>query len=189
MERNWDVLLIGGASGSGKSTLSKSLARQYEINLVEADDFQVMLEVMTTPENLPAIHYWNTNPEWWKEGVEATVAHLVEVGQVLTPGLNAVVSNHLEAESPMILEGDFILPELAASIASKRVKSVFIHEPDREQILLNYKEREGIVQQYRTNVSFAYGNWLAGQCSKLGVPVILSQPWDNLMDRVIDILK
>lgn len=187
-ERTWDVLLIGGASGSGKSSISYPLSRFYNVNLVEVDDFQVILETMTTPETLPSIHYWNTHPEWQKEGVASTVSQLIDVGRTLMPGLTAVVNNHIESNSPMILEGDFILPEFSASFSNPRIKSVFIYEPEKEQILQNYLEREGSLQQYRADVSYAYGNWLADSCSGLGLPVIESRPWDNLMERVIDSL-
>ena len=55
--KNWDVLIIGGASGCGKTSISRQIARHYNIDLVRVDDFQMMLEAMTTPETLPALHY------------------------------------------------------------------------------------------------------------------------------------
>ena len=61
-KRNWEVLLIGGASGSGKTCISRPLARHYGVDLVRVDDFQVLLDVMTTPETHPAIHYWRKHP-------------------------------------------------------------------------------------------------------------------------------
>lgn len=187
-ERNWDVLLIGGASGSGKTSISRPLARFYGIDLVRVDDFQVLLEAITTPESLPAIHYWKTHPEWWKEGANATVSQLIDVGRALMPGLSAVINDHLVENIPMILEGDFILPELSVSFNNPKVKSVFIYEPSKEQILHNYLIREGELQQYRSDVSYLYGNWLAEDCAKRGIPIIESRPWDNLMKRVINSL-
>ena len=184
-ERNWDILMIGGASGSGKTSISCPLARHYGIDLVRVDDFQVLLEVMTTPETLPAIHYWKTHPNWRDEGVDATVGQLIDVGQVLIPGLTAVIEDHIEENIPMILEGDFILPELSAFFNTPRIKSAFLYEPSKEQILQNYLAREGALQQYRTDVSHSYGNWLAESCSKYGVAVVESRPWKTLMERVI----
>ncbi len=54
--RSWHVLLIGGGSGVGKSTLAFQLARHFEVGLTEVDDFQRVLERMTTPEQYPAVH-------------------------------------------------------------------------------------------------------------------------------------
>lgn len=188
-ERDWDVLLIGGASGSGKTSISRPLAGFYGIDFVRVDDFQVLLEAITTTESLPAIHYWKTHPEWWKEGADATVGQLIDVGRVLIPGLSAVINDHLGENIPMILEGDFILPELLESIKNPRVKAVFIHEQSREQILQNYLAREGELQEYRSDVSYLYGNWLAEDCAKRDIPAIESRPWGNLMKRVIASLK
>jgi 2-phosphoglycerate kinase len=188
-KRNWDILLIGGASGSGKTCVSHPLARHYGIDLVRVDDFQVLLDVMTTPETHPAIHYWRTHPNWWEEAIDATVGQLVDVGQVLIPGLTAVINDHLGENLPMILEGDFILPELSASFKNERVKSIFISEPSKEQILQNFLAREGEIQQHRADVSYSYGNWLSESCSKHNIPVIESRPWSNFMERVIDALK
>jgi uridine kinase len=44
------VLLIGGASGSGKTSVSYRLAHHFNVGITEVDDFQVILERMTTPE-------------------------------------------------------------------------------------------------------------------------------------------
>jgi 2-phosphoglycerate kinase len=185
-KRNWDVLLVGGASGTGKTSVSLPLARYYGIDLVRADDFQVLLEVMTTPETHPAIHYWRTHPNWWEEPIENTVQQLIDVGRMLSPGLAAVVKEaHLEDNVPMILEGDFILPEFAASFEDLRVKSVFIHESDKAQILQNFLAREGEIQQHRTDVSYAYGSWLAEECMKHNIMMVEARPWDSIMERII----
>jgi len=189
MLRNWDILIIGGASGSGKTSISRRLARYYEIDLVRVDDFQTLLEAITTPETLPEIHYWNTNPNWRDEGVDAAIGRLIDVGRVLTSGLKEVINDHLSENIPMILEGDFILPELPASFGNPRIKSIFIHEPSKEQILQNYLEREGEVQQFRADVSHLYGNWLAESCAKYGVKVVESRPWDNLMARIFQCIE
>lgn len=188
-ERNWDILLIGGASGSGKTSISRPLARFYEMDLVRVDDFQALLEAVTTPETIPPLHYWRMHPDWMKEGVDATVGQLIDAGKALSPGLQAVIQDHLEENIPMVLEGDFLLPQLAASVQGVRVKSLFIHEPKREQILQNYAAREGELQHYRADVSHAYGSWLREECAKYGIPVVEARPWDSLMERVQTCLK
>lgn len=187
MRRDWCVLLIGGASGSGKTCVSYPIAKMYGVNLIEADDFQVFLEAMSTPEQQPEIHYWETHPDWQQEGVEATVGQLIDVGRAFIPGLEAVIKNHIESDMPVVIEGDFILPELCALFDSSKVKSVFIHEPSREQILNNYLIREPDygLQQYRTDVSHRYGNWLAAECERYGISVVESRPWDTVIDRIL----
>lgn len=185
MQRDWTVLLIGGASGTGKSSVSYALGKRYGVGVLEVDDFQVMMEVMTTPATHPAIHYWETHPDWKREGVDATVGQLVDVGREMLPGLSAVVKNHVDTGMPVIMEGDFILPELAAVCASPAVRAVFVHEPDVEQIVRNYlaREPEAGEQRYRAQVSAAYSGWLAARCAELGVPMVMSRPWDDVVER------
>ncbi len=191
MERNWSVLLIGGASGSGKTCVSYPLAKMYGVNLIEVDDFQVFLFSMTKPEEQPEIHYWSAHPEWQQEGVESTMQQLINVGRAFRPGLEAVIKNHIEADVPVIIEGDFILPELSTLFDREKVKSIFIHEPSRDQILNNYldREQESGPQHYRADVSYHYGNWLAAECAKYNVPVIESRPWHTVIERVLEYLR
>ena len=183
VNRNWDILIIGGASGSGKTSISRPLTRHYGIDLVRVDDFQVLLEAMTTSETIPALHYWTKNPNWRSEGVRNAVDKMIDIGRALIPGLAAVINDHISENIPMILEGDFILPEFVASMRNERIKSVFIHEQSKEQIMQNYFQREGKQQTFRAEVSHTYGNWLAGECDIHDIPVLQSRPWDSLLER------
>ena len=187
-KRNWDILIIGGASGSGKTSISLPLARYWGVDLVRVDDFQVLLKALATHESLPDLHFEVTHPQYRTFGPEESLRLLINIGRSLMPGLAAVVDDHITENIPMILEGDFILPEFAASFDNPRVKSVFIYEPSREQILQNYCTREGAWQPYRADGSFAYGNWLNENCHTLGIPIVEARPWDNLMERVLSIL-
>ena len=188
-KRNWDVLIIGGASGSGKTNISLPLARYFEIDLVRVDDFQVLLKALTTHETLPDLHFEITHPEYRKYGANESLNLLLNIGQSLIPGLVAVVNDHIVENIPMILEGDFILPEFAVSFNNPRIKSIFVHEPSREQILQNYLEREGELQPYRADGSYGYGNWLYENCNRFGIPVINPRPWDTVIERTISLLR
>ena len=182
---NWDILIIGGASGSGKTSISRPLSQLYGVDLVRIDDFQCLLEAIISPEMVPDLHYWKIEPNWRSESVEWVVERLKSVSQAWMPGLAAVIKDHLEENIPMILEGDFILPELSTVFSNPRIKTIFVHEPSREQILQNYLSREGTHQAHRANISYAFGNWLKENCEKHNIPVVESCPWNNLMERVI----
>ncbi|MCL2574192.1 MAG: hypothetical protein FWE34_06565 [Defluviitaleaceae bacterium] len=187
MERNWDILIIGGASGTGKTTVARALARYYQVDLVRVDNFQVLLEATTTPETFPAIHYWTTHPNWRDEGIGNAVRRLIDAGQALSSGLAAVIEDHLLEDLPMILEGDFILPELAASFEGElRIRSIFIHENDQKQILKNYLAREGEIQQFRANVSHKHSEWLLKSCLEHDIQSIDARPWHTLPSRIIN---
>jgi hypothetical protein len=90
------VLLIGGASGEGKSGVSYRLAQHFGVGITEVDDFQVVLERMTTPAQQPVIHYWRTHTE---EALamddEQKLAFIIRLSRVLTPALGAGIASHL----------------------------------------------------------------------------------------------
>jgi 2-phosphoglycerate kinase len=111
--RSWQVLLLGGPSGVGKTSVSYRLAHHLGIGITEVDDFQVILERMTTPMEQPVLHYWRTHPEAVNLPAEEIVKHTIAVGQVMAPALEAVIANHIESRAPVVLEGDFILPLLS----------------------------------------------------------------------------
>lgn len=53
-------------------------------------------------------------------GVRGNVKWLIDVSKEMIPGLRAVADNHIEADVPVIIEGDFIHPEFAASFKNQK---------------------------------------------------------------------
>src|SRR5687768_7833268 len=191
--RNWEVLLIGGASGTGKTSISYRLAQYFGVGITEVDDFQVILEHMTTPEQQPVLHYWRTLPEGVHLTPEEIVTHTLKVCRVMAPAIELVIANHLESHAPIVLEGDFILPELAAQETFRdmpnegRVRGLFIDESDEAQIVQNYLQREPDQgpQTYRARVSVLYNQWLKQEAESLDVPVIPARPWETIFERIL----
>ena len=195
--RTWEVLLIGAASGVGKTSVSCRLAQYFGIGITEVDDFQVILEHMTTPEQQPLLHYWRTRPEGIQLTEEDVVAHTLKVCRVMAPALEAVIANHLESHASVILEGDFILPELAVRDTfldipnAGRVRGIFIDEADETQLVQKILQREPDEgpQTYRARVSALYSQWLTQEAVRLGIPVISARPWDTVFERILSALR
>lgn len=186
-ERNWDILFIGGASGTGKSSIAYQLARYYNVNVMEADDVCQAVKAMTTVETHPAIHFWSTGANWIDIGVNGNVEWLISVSKEIIPALKVVTENHIESGVPVIIEGDFIYPEFTVSFNNPKVKSFYVKEQDKNQILQNYFMREGgELQHYRSDISVAYDKWLSDTCEKLGIKVIDARPWITSVERVIE---
>lgn len=182
----WTVLLIGGASGTGKTSVSYDVARHFGIGITEVDDFQMVLKKMTTPEQQPSLHFWDTHPNPTALSPQEIFEQGIEMGRVMTPALQAVIDNHLESQQPIILEGDFIHPALAAPY-KEQVRAVFIYEPDESQIMTNYlrREPESGPQVFRARVSWLKGEWLKQEAERLGQTVLPSRPWNTLLSRLI----
>lgn len=187
-DRRWDVLLIGGASGVGKTRLATVLSRRFALPVTAVDDFQVVLEVMTTPDQQPALHFWREHPDPGSLTAEQIHTQGLEILDALEPALRAVVEDHLEDGRPAIMEGDFIHPRLAEPGAfDGRVSGVFLCEPDAGQLVANYLEREPArgPQELRAQVGALRSRWLEETCAALGVPALHPRPWETLEARAI----
>ncbi len=111
----------------------------------------------------------------------------------MLPALSAVIANHIETRTPIVLEGDYILPELMAgsgdadSREEERVRAVFLHEPDERQIVRNFhvREAEAGEQARRAHVSWLLGEWLKRECERYGLPALPARPWDSLQERIV----
>jgi 2-phosphoglycerate kinase len=190
--RDWQVLVFGGASGVGKTSVSYRLAHAFGIGLTEVDDFQNVLERMTTPEQQPALHYWRLHAaEVLAMDDEQMLAHTLSVAEVLSSAMELVIGNHLASRAPVVLDGDFLLPSLAVrpaydgTPADGHVRAVFLYEEDEQQILRNFRARVGEEQPRRARASWYYSEWLRREAARLGLPAVPARPWETVLERVI----
>lgn len=192
MERAWQVLLIGGASGVGKTQVSYRLARHYDIGITEVDDFQIVLERTTDPEQYPVLHYWRLH---WEEArsmdEDQQLAFMLSYSRVIAGALSPVIANHLDTRAPTVLEGDFILPSLAVQASYEeipnngQVRAIFLYEEDEDQLGDNYLKREGEAEPRRARASFRHSEWLRREAARLGLQTVRSRPWESVLERAI----
>jgi 2-phosphoglycerate kinase len=194
-QRSWHVLLICGASGVGKTQISYRLARHFGVGITEIDDFQVVLERMTTPEQFPEIHLFPTDPDaFFRLDEEGKLAFAIRYATVMAEPLASVIANHLDGGSPIVLEGDFILPELAVRPAydgipsAGRLRTLFLYEEDEAQIARNYLAREGEPQAGRARASWRHSEWLRQEATRLGLATLAARPWDTVFERALTLL-
>ncbi len=185
-DRSWDVLLIGGASGTGKSTVANELARRFAVPVTPIDDIVTALMTLSTPEQQPILHRFWTEPGAFDWPAERIVDHTIEVVRVLTPGINAVIDDHLASVAPVILEGDYLSPDLVRA-DDDRVRAVFIDEAHDEAIVANLLAREPDAgpQAKRAEVSRRFGAWLRDEAAARGLPTVDARPWPTLVARVL----
>lgn len=186
---DWRVLVVGGASGMGKTGVSRALARRYDVPVVEVDDIVEALLAVTLPEHLPDVHFWRTHPDASRRTPESVVERQIAIAEALTPAIEAVVANHVGTDTPVILEGDYVLPLPVAPEGP--VRAVFLHEDDTAQVTANYlsREPEAGPQCHRARASVLYGRWLAARARAVGVPVIAPRPWEDLAGRVAEAVE
>jgi len=191
-----NIILIGGASCVGKSNLSYAISKKLDIGVTEVDDFQVVLEEMTNEKDYPVIHYWNNHfEEAIKLPENKKVEIMIDYANTMSIALEKVIENHLESNRPLLLDGDFITPELSAKqnyggqLQGSKVKSVFIVEAEEGQIQKNLFSREGRYQNDRARINWLYNEWLKEQTMIYKLQTIHARPWNTVIDRVCQYLE
>jgi 2-phosphoglycerate kinase len=182
--RPWIVTVVCGATGVGKSRVAIPLAARYGVPLGETDDIVTALLAITSADDQPVLHYWETHPEVMSWSAERIADLHFSVSDVLLPGLRAVIADHVEFGAPVVLEGDYLVPELVVGFGDA-VRAVVLHEPDVDRIAANLGAREpGADHAGRAAVSLAVGARLAARARDIGVPVVRPWPWLDGLDRV-----
>jgi 2-phosphoglycerate kinase len=196
----WDVLLIGGPSGVGKSTAAKQIARRFAVPWLQVDDLRLALQwsqvCLPDPEDTRKLYFFDA-PDIWQLSAEQLREGFIGVGEALSPAIAKVITNHVAIVEPMVLEGDGLLPSLLARPdvqawdPAGRVQAVIVVPPDEETILKNMlvrgrgiPERSASERQAKAQANWLYGEWLAAEASRIGVPVLGSEPRDTLGDRI-----
>jgi len=189
-DRTFDILLIGGASGTGKSKIAYQLGSHYRMNVIQVDDFQLLVESCTKESDYPVFHYWRNHFDEAKKQpmsrkLEIMIAYANELSKLLDP----VIISHLDQSRSTILEGDFISPNLCKRLLTNketrsRVKCIFMVEDTKELIVENFLDREGSMQEDRAELSFHYNNWLKEQSEGSDIVLVSSRPWNTCLKRI-----
>lgn len=191
--RSCDVLLVGGASGVGKTTVAGRLARDLGVAVAEVDDLHTAVTTMTTPEQQPVLHHWRTSPSAASMSPEEIVDLHIRVCRLLVPVVRAVCEQHVEAGSPVVLEGDYLVPEIVdphpawTAGVRERVRAVFLYETDVDQIVRNLLRREPGEgdQSGRARVTQMFGRWLSAECQDRPAASIEVRPLATAADRIL----
>lgn len=195
---DWKVLLIGGSSGVGKTVVAREIAYHLSLSLLLLDDVRLALQQATSSETNPELHvFLNYRTEQWRNS-ESIHADWIKVGKAMVKPLNAIISHHIFVPDvgAIMIEGDGILPIVSNQfLEPKDVRTVFIVEQNEKQLLHNLQSRgrgfnDGAKweQESFAHASWLYGQWLAQEAKKLGLPVINAQPQPTILERLLSIV-
>ena len=198
--RDWTVLLVGGNSGAGKTTVAQRLGQIYGVSVAQVDDFRLVLQRVTSASEYPDLHFF-LQPNVVSEYTPAELCQrLIRVGQIMSDALEIVVAHHVVTRTPLILEGDGIVPALAAQRVFDNcrvpndVHAIFLIEADQEQLLRNQRRpgRGDDIDQDESErwvaLSSLYGQWMVQEAQKHTLPAISAQPWATVIERMQHIL-
>ncbi|MDP9311782.1 MAG: hypothetical protein M3R24_13030 [Chloroflexota bacterium] len=193
--------MIGGHSGVGKTTVAQHLARVLGTGLGHVDDFRLVLERLTTSVQQPALHALLTLEQSMISSPTQLRDALIAVARTMSYALEIVIANHVATNAPMVLEGDGLLPELAAQRvyadvdAAHSVRTIFLIEDDEQVLFHNMIARQrGLerlpvaVQRHRVHASWLYGQWLKTEAHHHNIPIVPPRPWHTLVNRVLKVV-
>ncbi len=201
----WRALLVGGNSGAGKTVAVRAIAQHLGVSVLLVDDVRLALQEMTAAEQQPDLHaFLGYGPEGW-HNAEGIRDDWIRVGRAMARPLKVIVAHHVvvSGAGPVIIEGDGILPEIAAQSdyaelrhfyglkTGHEVRGVFVVETDEERLLANLRARgrgfetwDASTQAAFGHASRLYGEWLSAQAEAHGLPVLQAQPYETLAERI-----
>jgi 2-phosphoglycerate kinase len=203
----WTVLLIGGCSGTGKTTLATHIAHHFRASLGQTDDYRMALQNITSADTHPELHYFISAPGVAKEGIwesspQVLQESLINVNKIVSKALEVVIEHHISTGNSIVLEGDGILPELAAkyicseSDSASKTLAVFLYEADKEYYFQNTidsrDETHGTKSKEQLTIKsmhWLYSQWITRETGKYNIPLIQSRPWNTLSDRVMRLVQ
>ena len=192
----WTVLLLGGSAGIGKTMLAERVARRLSLPWAQVDDFHCSLHAASRPADQPALHYFDDDAVW-EQPPEVLCDRFVAAASVVSAALEGVVAHHISTASPIVLEGIWLLPALAAQMTyagvpnGGQIRSVFLLELDEQAVMKSlpdnrWFDRKGAtLKRTRARTNLLYSQWLAQEAQRHEVPSLPVQPWASLADRIL----
>jgi 2-phosphoglycerate kinase len=200
LEPPWSALLLGGISGTGKSTVARQLGLRFGIPWLQVDLFRLAFQhsQATLPRGNDDLSlFWNV-PDVWTRPPERLRDALIGTGEAMSPAVEIIAASQVDHAGPAIFEGDCILPSVSAypllrgRVASGQVALAFLIEPDEEVLLgtllargRGMETRGAAEQRTEARAKWLFGQWLADEAHRYGLPVLAPQPWETLAERIV----
>ncbi|HUF53274.1 MAG TPA: hypothetical protein VMR52_05815 [Dehalococcoidia bacterium] len=189
---DWQVLLLGGTTASGKSTTGRIVADRLGVGYVSGDSVWRAILAVTTAETHPLLHEWPRANEDPGEAEGLAQLHIAEA-KFLTPALDAFLEKELMEGARFVFHCAWITPGMAAGrcASAAAVRAVFIDDQSEESITAAILRRSRRTEPTHRQIVMAktsalYGEWLAVEAERFGVPLVAALPRESLADRVIE---
>ena len=180
------VLLIGDSSSVEKTVAAASLSEYLGWPSVQLDQY-----LHNTGD--PELQLFPDGVENWDLPSNELCQRLITISKQAIAPVESLIAGLKNNDDAAIIEGEAIHPRLAESaVKTKGMASIFIIETNPHRLYktlanrsfrflnLSKAQRKTVVETDRL-----YGLWLKAEAKQRNVPLVLSQPWDSLCDRIL----
>lgn len=192
--------MLFGPSGVGKSTAAAEIARRTGTSWLQVDDIRLALQFSdaSLPSRTDDLYYFERTPDIWRRPVDELRQGFINVAEVLAPAVRTIIHSHVVTDAPMVIEGDGILPSLLDDpvlrplVDAGVIRASCVATPGPDVLLDSLVGRgrgievdEPEKHRLQAAANHAFGMWLEQEAVRLSVPVVASQPFRMLPDRVM----
>lgn len=186
------LVLLGGAAGAGKSTTARALADQLNAGWLQLDTIWVALQGVF-PQDSPEYQLLRVDERVRSsdDPVEALVEHHIATSRFVCQALPRALAFELQSHEALVADGSWLVPEFLAGLAldGARITALVLHEPNIDEVRIAMESRRtrkmtAAWHERGVQVSWRYGNWLASEGLRHGIPVVAARPRDSLLHRV-----
>lgn len=178
------VLLIGGGSSAGKTTAATALATERGIERIDIGEIQRAIDGPWEP--------FVVDQGTWRSPATELCQRLVAKGRSTEPYLVRRIDELTFAGVGAIVEGEGVHPTAPARCARvDRVRAVFVIERDGDRLYATLDGRSkawrslGEPERWRLVETLQlYNEWLEGEARRWRQPVVASQPFATLVERI-----
>jgi 2-phosphoglycerate kinase len=187
------LLLIGGAAGTGKSTVARTLATRLNAAWLQLDTLWIAMRD-AAPQNSKerAILDIDQRIRAQAEPADVLLDHHIAASEAVCAALPHALAFELQTHLTVVADGAWLLPEFATQLDldDVSIRSVFLREAALQQVARAMSSRRGFAMvaawhAESARVAWLYGNWLADQAGRVGLPVVPSRPYATAADRIL----
>lgn len=155
------IFWIGGSSCSGKSTLAKMLADKHGLQYYSCDDHFYKHVQFISPEKHPAmkkVAEMHPNEAFYSRGLDDQLRVYIQSFQ---EDFSFVLQDLQEINKPVIVEGNQLMPSLAAPYIKENHKAIWLIPTEAFQRKY-YQHRDWIkgVLKDTEDPEIAFNNWM-----------------------------